>query len=116
MSTIRPVRLQLSRAAGFDLQDLSLRYNRRPCVNVTRPGRWGNRFSIAPTITPGATISGRYIAVPTLEDAIECFWLYLIENHDLMLAGREAMHGCNVACWCKPHEKCHGDIWLEVSR
>lgn len=35
-----PVRLQLSRRAGFDLQELSRSTNGLPAVNVARPSKW----------------------------------------------------------------------------
>ena len=40
-----PVRLQLSRRAGFNLGRLSLETNGRHVVKVTRPGPWGNPFN-----------------------------------------------------------------------
>lgn len=42
--TLTPVRLQLSRKKGFDLQALSRATNGLPAVNVARPGKWGNPF------------------------------------------------------------------------
>ena len=39
---IRPVRLQLSRRKGFNLQTLSRKFNGLDAVKVSRPGRWGN--------------------------------------------------------------------------
>jgi hypothetical protein len=41
-----PVRLQLSRRKGFDLQALSLATNCLPAVNVARPTKWGNPFNL----------------------------------------------------------------------
>lgn len=40
-----PVRLQLSRRAGFNLGRLSLETNGLHVVKVTRPGPWGNPFN-----------------------------------------------------------------------
>jgi len=40
-----PVRLQLSRRKGFDLQAWSREVNGLPAVNVARPGRFGNPFN-----------------------------------------------------------------------
>lgn len=42
---VTPVRLQLSRRAGFSLGRLSLDTNGLPVVKVTRPGPWGNPFN-----------------------------------------------------------------------
>lgn len=47
--TDRPVRLQLSRRKGFDLQALSLATNGLPAVKVCRPGKWGNPFDFRPS-------------------------------------------------------------------
>ena|SRR5271154_1757696 len=40
----RPVRIQLSRKSGFNLQEASLAINGLPAVNVVRPSKWGNPF------------------------------------------------------------------------
>jgi hypothetical protein len=40
----RPVRLQLSRRKGFDLQALSHEINGLDAIVVSRPGKWGNPF------------------------------------------------------------------------
>lgn len=40
----KPVRLQLSRKKGFDLQALSRAANGLEPVNVARPSKWGNPF------------------------------------------------------------------------
>ncbi|WP_420104105.1 DUF4326 domain-containing protein [Bosea sp. (in: a-proteobacteria)] len=42
---VEPVRLQLSRRKGFDLQALSHATNGLPAVKVSRPGPWGNPFN-----------------------------------------------------------------------
>src|SRR6218665_2387381 len=42
----RPVRMQVSRKAGFNLQEASHALNGLPAKLVTRPGPWGNPFSI----------------------------------------------------------------------
>ena len=42
----KPVRLQLSRRKGFDLQALSLAANGLQAVNVARPTKWGNPFDL----------------------------------------------------------------------
>jgi hypothetical protein len=39
-----PVRLQLSRHKGFNLQEHSRAINGLEAVNVARPGKWGNPF------------------------------------------------------------------------
>ena len=43
----KPRRMQLSRQAGFNLQEASKALNGLPAKRVTRPGPWGNPFVIA---------------------------------------------------------------------
>lgn len=43
----KPKRMQLSRHAGFNLQAVSQALNGLPAKRVTRPGPWGNPFTIA---------------------------------------------------------------------
>ena len=46
---MRPLRMQLSRKRGFDLQAASHALNGLPAKRVTRPGPWGNPFTIEET-------------------------------------------------------------------
>ena len=48
----RPVRLQLSRRKGFDLQAWSREVNGLPAVSVARPTKWGNPFPVCKDRTP----------------------------------------------------------------
>jgi hypothetical protein len=93
-----PVRLRLSRRAGFDLQRLSHDTNGLAAVNVARPSRWGNPYRIAEF--------GR-------EQAIALFSRSL-EGHsarwDLAF-----LRGKNLACWCAPDQMCHADVLLALA-
>lgn len=91
----KPVRLQLSRRKGFDLQTLSQATNGLEAVNVARPSRFGNPFTIENT--------GRVDAV--LRFACEIAPLLPVDE----------LRGKNLACWCKPGEKCHADVLLEMA-
>lgn len=113
--TARPIRLQLSRGRGFDLQSISRNFNGLDAVNVTRAGRWGNPFVVTDKIEPGKGAGGMYIAVPTVEDAVECFRLMLGEKPEFVVEIREHLRGKNLACWCKPGGKCHADVLLEIA-
>lgn len=117
----KPVRLQLSRRKGFDLQALSLATNGLPAVNVARPSKWGNPFSVHPQHEPGRiwNPSGA-ISVPTTEDAVACFREMLPQSEERMTAIGE-LRGKNLACWCKNadrHENyvpCHADVLLSIA-
>ena len=43
---VRPQRMQLSRRGGYNLQDASHALNGLPARRITRPGPWGNPFTI----------------------------------------------------------------------
>ena len=91
----RPVRLQLSRRKGFDLQAASRTVNGLPAVNVARPSKWGNPFTVA--------TSGRVPAI--LRFACEVAPLLDVTP----------LTEKNLACWCKPNEECHADVLLDLA-
>jgi hypothetical protein len=87
-------------------------------VSVARPGPWGNPFSVVPHMRAGVGIGPRYIAVPTVEDAIACFRLMMQEEGPRAegLRGKlSELRGKNLACWCKLDEPCHADVLLELA-
>lgn len=113
--TAQPVRLQLSRRKGFDLQALSHATNGLPAVNVARPSRWGNPCRI-----------GLYKDYGPVE-AVRDFKLWLARDLSVRsfenVYGRPpteaaiiaALRGRNLACWCKPGTPCHADVLLEIA-
>lgn len=118
----RPVRLRLSRSKGFDLQAVSRAFNGLPAVNCARPGKWGNPFVVAPFKEPGHEFKGAawgYVAVPTVEDAVEIFRIMMTEPNAprgaQMRAEIEELRGKNLACWCAPGAPCHADVLLEIA-
>lgn len=126
----KPVRLQLSRRKGFDLQALSRATNGLPATRVTRPSIFGNPFSVLPNQPPGRqfgrallfkddTVDGGTIAVPTAEEAVECYRVFLKVPGPRAEAVRDALprlRGHNLACFCKPAERwCHADVLIELA-
>jgi Domain of unknown function (DUF4326) len=87
-----PRRIQLRRTPGW----------RKPpgAVVVARPTRWGNPYQVA--------THGR-------EQALALFRRHLADHPELVAAARRELAGKDLACWCKPGEACHADIWLEVA-
>lgn len=104
-----PVRLQLRRSKGFNLQALSQATNGLPAVNCARPGRWGNPFRV------GETIEGADV---TRSDAVGMFRIALAEGRLRFTVAevRAQLREHNLACWCKPGETCHADALLTVLR
>ena len=116
---VRPIRIRLSRRKGFDLQALSLDYNGRAAAVVSRPSVFGNPFSVTTKMAPGTPIAaGSYVAVATVEDAVECFREMLTfpgERADAIRAALPELRGKNLACWCTLGTPCHADVLLELA-
>src|SRR5690606_39706084 len=101
---MRPQRLQLSRRKGFDLQATSRALNGLPAKRITRPGPWGNPF----TIVDAAIRYGLdRDAAQTKPVDLCAHWLRGTLDPDLSPASppsrariRAALAGLNLACWC----------------
>lgn len=125
----RPVRLRLSRAKGFNLQEHSRAVNGLPVVNVARPGKFGNPFSVkdAADVYDCRRRSAHIAAVKWFKD-----WLDADENEEAFfgplgcyfdtLKRRNAvlrdigqLRGKNLACFCPPEFQCHADVLLELA-
>jgi hypothetical protein len=97
----QPVRLRLSRRAGFRLQEHSNETNGLPALVVSRPSRWGNPY---PTATHGR------------ERAIALFEASLKRLLGDALGGELGpLRGKNLACWCPLDEACHADVLLRLA-
>ena len=121
----KPIRLQLSRAKGFRLQDASIAANGLPAANVARPSRFGNPFIVKECREAGFVGDDAAIAAR----CVEAFraWLdtpYWRGNWDGvesehkregMRAGLAGLRGKNLACWCAPAAPCHADILLKLA-
>lgn len=125
-----PVRLRLSRRKGFDLQALSRATNGLEAVKVTRPSIFGNPFSVLPKHKPGKMFLGArailagdlafggYVAVPTAEDAVECFREMMTmpgDRPDVVRGRLATLRGKNLACFCALDAPCHADVLLELA-
>lgn len=103
-----PERIQLRRTKGWQMPPNT--------VKVTRPGPWGNPFIVSPKARPGARSGAEYICLLTVEDAVECYRIWLedqLEKHECMRNALVELKGKNLACWCPIGSPCHGDVLLE---
>lgn len=116
---VRPVRMQVSRKAGFNLQQASHAINGLPATLVTRPGRWGNPFSID-------AVAVRYgldrAAAQAKAVAMAADWLRGTLDPSLSPGDppsrdsiRRELGGHNLACWCRPGTPCHADVLIELA-
>jgi len=107
----RPIRVQRKRSKGWRMPENT--------VSVGRETPFGNPFVVNPRVTPGSKSGVAYYAVPTVEDAVECFALMLKEKTPGMIELNERIKrelaGKNLACWCKQGAPCHADILLEIA-
>jgi hypothetical protein len=105
-----PERVQLRRAKGWRMPENT--------VKVTRPGIWGNPFIVSPKVRPGARSGAEYICVPTVEDAVACFEIWLKESLAKHQGARDELaklRGKNLACWCPIGSPCHADVILRLA-
>lgn len=121
----RPVRLRLSRAKGFRLQDHSRAVNGLPAVNCARPSKFGNPFTMAGCREAGfkgddAAIAAR--CVKAFEAWVDSpYWrtnwdgLDSQRARDAVLSSMPELRGKNLACYCELDQPCHADVLLELA-
>lgn len=132
MNQIKPVRLQLSRKKGFNLQAWSLETNGLPAVKCDRSTKLGNPFpvekctSIYMGVTKDTWTVGTWTgpamwikdskdeAVRLSVDAYRS-WITSPPNASTLSHALLQVRGKNLACWCKPGTPCHADVLLEIA-
>lgn len=110
---MEPVRLQLSRRKGFDLQAHSLATNGLPAVNVARPSVWGNPFPLHDK--QGRRIRNNKEAVCEFRELLGPQPENVVRLYMPLEDVQRALRGKNLACWCRPGSPCHADILLEMA-
>jgi hypothetical protein len=122
-----PVRLQLSRKKGFNLQAHSLAVNGLPAVNCARPSGYGNPFVLLneegwPLIEDSRDGSAWGVGRDYLEAAKGNYWN--AARNEVVSRFRaecidglrlEPLRGNNLACWCAPGLACHVDVLLDLA-
>lgn len=107
-----PIRLQLSRRKGFDLQARSQATNGLPAVNVARPTKWGNPAKVGE------------LGCMSAQGAVEAYRRWLTKGPASLLSFRDPpriteiitrLRGKNLACWCAPGSPCHANVLLELA-
>jgi hypothetical protein len=115
---VRPVRLQLSRRKGFDLQAHSLAVNGLPAVSVARPGKWGNPWVIGASRCSGSGLEYTEEKIADAAMAVRFFCEMLpypsrAYPDDQQI--KKGLSGRNLACWCAPDSPCHADVLLDLA-
>lgn len=119
-----PVRLQLARSKGFNLQRHSVEANGLSAVNVARPSRYGNPVTEQDFLELQAIwkeMGRKPIKGPWQQHAVRCFDAWLggkfadLGKPPTAAEIRRDLKGKNLACWCKPGDPCHADVLLEIA-
>jgi hypothetical protein len=119
MAKAKPQRMQLSRHRGFNLQAESEQLNGLPAKRVTRPGSWGNPFTVADmqaqygldadaAQVKAVELCGRWLR-RTLDRKL---WPGEPPSHEAI---RRELKGYNLACWCLPGTPCHSEVLIEIA-
>jgi hypothetical protein len=109
----KPVRLQLSRRKGFNLQELSRAANGLAAINVTRggagKGKFGNRYKVGADGTREECVAKFRADIEAELDAPD------INITLLEMLGE--LRGNNLACVCPVGDPdvCHAAVWLEIA-
>ena len=129
---IQPVRIQLSRKKGFNLQEYSKSINGLPCKIISRPSKYGNPIILKgdciyidvkyrrPALYLGAFydtgnivdvlyLYKRIIKGSRFKNADLQYWSDKFKQYDI-----KELKGFNLACWCKTTDWCHGDVLLDL--
>jgi hypothetical protein len=111
-----PVRLQLSRKKGFNLQASSLAINGLPALVVARPAPWGNPFIVGQDGTRAECVyyfrhllAGHYVITCKTPVAAQREFV----RHAAAFWG--ALKNRNLACWCSLNAECHAGVLLEMA-
>lgn len=116
MATATPVRLQLSRRKGFNLQAHSRETNGLEAVKVDRTTKYGNPFTFGPEcLSRSAQEAVSFFRCVVISGG------YWAKGHRFTGAPmvttsqlRQELRGKNLACWCKAGAPCHADVLLEL--
>lgn len=113
-----PVRIRMSRQRGFDLQAHSRAVNGLPAVLVTRPGKWGNPFTIGDMgSAEGAAQRFRAAVIGPWLDGKQCKPDAHPESYIGLIIRRAPieLRGKNLGCYCALGSPCHADVLLELA-
>jgi hypothetical protein len=110
-----PVRIQLSRRKGFNLQAASLALNGLPAINIARPGPLGNPFIVG---DDGSRADCVHLFRMLIDGHLALSTRASVESQRLVLnyiaENLKTLRNRNVACWCACGAQCHGDPLLAL--
>lgn len=113
---MKPMRIVLSRRAGFNLQAASLDLNGLPAQSVARPGPWGNPFSIdAVAEETGLDRAGAQAEAVARHARWIVGELTTDRQPPTLEKIRTELGGKNLACWCGEGTPCHVETLIKLA-
>lgn len=115
---MKPQRIQLRRARGFNLQAISFAANGLAAVKVDRTTIWGNPYVVG---THGTTVHCVYLFTLLTAGLFSLGHDFPAQDRFFKAFRREAQNGYpslrarNLACWCRVGTPCHGDVLLQAA-
>lgn len=111
----KPHRVQRKRTKGWKMPPNT--------VSVTRPGKWGNPFTLKQMIEDGqlqwelVKESRKYDSIFDLaiELSIQNFRAYIEFTPEYSDEVKRELKGKNLACFCPLDQPCHADVLLEIA-
>lgn len=119
MSAAPPARIQRQRTKGWRMPANT--------VAVSRPSKFGNPWTIADLLEEMANFGEDCTVDSAREAAVESYRAWLVGDmadcqhpgtparRAAILAALPSLRGKSVACWCRVHQPCHGDILLTLA-
>lgn len=88
-------------------------------ICVTRPGKWGNPFTVGWWINPRTNERyphwQKWTRRIDVELSLELFRKYAEERLKVEPEWLAPLRGKNLACFCKEGDPCHGSVLLELA-
>ncbi len=125
----KPVRLQLTRKKGFNLQEFSRAANGLDAVKIDRTTRFGNPFTVSSDDNKTWQVGCEGKSLGSYSDKLSASAAAIaLYRKELEAPGSQhlstpiptlgdmiqALRGHNLACWCTPGQACHADVLLEL--
>ncbi len=114
----KPIRIQLSRRKGFNLQDHSRSINGLEAIVVSRPSKYSNPHDWRDWMDTANSLTNYLWHADERENwaksqAAEEF-AYDIRHGNIKL-DLKPLRNKNLACWCGRSNYCHADVLLELA-
>ena len=110
----KPIRIQRKRTKGWKMPENT--------ISVTRPGPWGNPFSVAGAHDAGFTGDLNKRCVGAFKAwLVSPYWRTNWDGKEsetsraFILRNIDLLRGKNLACFCPLDQPCHADVLIELA-